>query len=139
MRIAGGIQLSPTQNLIANGMQASARNAAAGGDPSWASVTLLAFNDNAADGTTTFDDQSDSNHTLTPAGNTQYDTAQAPTGLTSSILFDGTDDRILIASSSDFGFGTGDLTVEGFSYPNSLATLSVLLDFRVDDTSQVRP
>ncbi|MCR4300719.1 MAG: hypothetical protein NUV51_03840 [Sulfuricaulis sp.] len=29
MRIAGGIQLSPTQNLIANGMQASARNAAA--------------------------------------------------------------------------------------------------------------
>lgn len=113
MRISGGAQLSPTQNLIANGAQASARNAAAAaGDPYWANVVLLAGNDNAADASTTFVDQSASAKTITAVGNAQYDTAQAPTGMTSSVLFDGIGDALTLASSADFGHGTGDLTIE---------------------------
>ena len=91
--------------------QLSARNAA-GGDPYWANVVLLCGNDNAADASTTFVDQSASAHTLTATGNIQYDTAQAPTGMTSSILCDGTGDFLAIGTSADWAFGTGDFTVE---------------------------
>src|SRR3990167_8152900 len=83
-------------------------------DPYWSSVVLLAFNENGADASTTFDDASNANHTLTANGNAQWDTAQAPTGLTSSALFDGTGDSITTNSSASFAFGTGDFTVEFF-------------------------
>lgn len=71
-------------------------------DPSWASVQLLAVNDNAADGTTTFIDQSAAAHTLTAVGNAQYDSAQAPTGMTTTCLGDGTGDRVDSGQSADF-------------------------------------
>lgn len=84
------------------------------GDPNFASVVLLALNENGADGTTTFDDASNSNHTLTANGNVQWDTAQAPTGLTSSALYDGAGDFQSIADHDDWSLGSGDWTVEGY-------------------------
>jgi hypothetical protein len=83
-------------------------------DPFFASVVLLAVNDNAADGTTTFIDQSASAKTLTTVGNAQYDTAQAAPGMTSSGLFDGTGDALTALDSDDWSFGSGDFTVEAF-------------------------
>lgn len=86
-----------------------------GGDPHFANVVLLALNENGTDGSTTFDDQSNSNHTLTAVGNAQWDTAQAPSGLTSSGLFDGNGDRITVTSGgTDFDFGTSPFSIEGF-------------------------
>ena len=95
-------------------------------DPYWSSVVLLAVNDNKADTTTSFDDQSNSNHTLTAAGNAQYDTAQAPTGMTSSGLFDGTGDYVTAPANGDFTFGTGDLTIEMMVRLNSDGAFGVL-------------
>lgn len=112
MRIACGNQLSPTQNLMGNGMQASARNAQGSSDPYWANVVLLAGNDNAADGTATFLDQSNSAHVITGVGNVQYDSAQAPTGMTTSMLYDGTGDYQTIPDSDDWNLGSGDFTLE---------------------------
>lgn len=90
--------------------------AASGGDPYWANVVLLAGNESGADGTTTFLDQSASAHTLTAVGNAQWDTAQAPTGLTSSILLDGAGDSVDAADSTDWSLSTGDFAFEGFCY-----------------------
>ena len=86
-------------------------------DPSFASVVLLAVNDNQADTTTTFDDQSNSNHTLTAAGNAQYDTALAPTGMTSSLLAATVNDYVKggAGGSTDFSF-PGDWTIEVWGY-----------------------
>ena len=83
-------------------------------DPATAVVTtvLLAINDNKADTTTAFDDESTSNKTLTANGDVQYDTAQAPTGRPSRGLFDGTGDFISTPDHDDWDFGTGDFTVE---------------------------
>lgn len=91
---------------------ATASQGGGGGDPYWSSVVLLAVNDNQADTTTTFDDQSTSNKTLTANGAAQYDTAQAPTGMTSSMLLDGTLDYLSTPDSADWDFAAGDFTVE---------------------------
>src|SRR3990167_4211610 len=56
-------------------------------DPYWSSVVLLALNDNKADGTTTFADQSNSAHAITARNSAQYDTSSAPSGMTSSGQF----------------------------------------------------
>lgn len=90
-------------------------------DPNFANVVLLAFNENGADGSTSFDDASNSNHTLTANGNAQWDTAQAPVGLTSSILFDGAGDWLTVADNADLELGSGDFTIEGWIRPNSTA------------------
>lgn len=87
-------------------------------DPYFSSVVLLAFNDNQADGTTSFDDQSNANHTLTTNGGAQYDTAQAPTGMTSSLLLDGAGDYVTSASHADWAMGTGDFTWECYLRAN---------------------
>lgn len=86
-------------------------------DPFWSSVVLLAINDNKADGTTSFDDQSDSNHTLTAVGNAQYDTAQAPAGLTSTLLLDGSGDYV--------GITTANVLEDMVSNANVIKTIEV--------------
>lgn len=92
---------------------------ASGGDPDFASVVLLALNENGADGSTTFDDASTSDKALTANGNAQWDTAQAPTGLTSSGLFDGVGDSITTPDSVDWDL-PGDFTVEIWFRPTAL-------------------
>ena len=81
-------------------------------DPFFSSVVLLAVNDNKPDGTTVFADQSTSAKTLTANGQAQYDTAQAPTGMTSSMLLDGTGDYLSSLDSIDWTMAAGDFTVE---------------------------
>lgn len=74
-------------------------------DPYWANVVLL-LNMEGVDGSTTFIDAK--GHTMTASGDAQIDTSLG----FNAALFDGAGDRIVSASSADFGFGTGDLTAE---------------------------
>lgn len=48
--------------------------------------------------------------------NTTISTAQYPTGMTSSIYFDGTGDYLTIPNGGQFQFGTGNFTVEWWQY-----------------------
>ena len=86
-------------------------------DPFWASVVLLAVQENGTDGDTTFVDASDSGHTLTAAGNAQWDTAAAPTGLTSSLLLDGNGDSVTAADHANWDLA-GDFTIEAWDRPD---------------------
>jgi hypothetical protein len=94
------------------------------------STVLIALDESGADGTTSFDDASASNHTITANGNFQWDTAQAPSGQASSGLSDGTGDFLSIASHANFGFSTNDFTIEGFWRYNSNSGTQVLVDVR---------
>lgn len=91
------------------------------------SVVLLIMNDNAADATTTFADESASAHTMTAVGNAQYDTAQAPTGMTSSGLFDGTGDYLTTPDSADWHLASGDFTIELWIRFNSVAATALIV------------
>lgn len=71
-----------------------------GSDPDFASVVLL-IGAEGADGSTAFDDESNSNHTITVFGNAQIDTAQFKYGA-SSALFDGAGDYISMPSSANW-------------------------------------
>lgn len=86
---------------------------ASGPDPNFASVVLLLHMD-GADGSTTFIDSSSSAKSATVGGNAQIDTAQSKFGGASG-LFDGSGDYLSYPSGADFGFGTGDYTVEGWA------------------------
>lgn len=100
----------------------------ASGDPYFANVVLLIGNDNAANGTTTFDDQSASNHTITAAGTTNqpvYTNAQVPTGMTTSVDFNQlikNTQRLTTDNTSDFNYGTGQFTVEFWMYSENLGS-----------------
>jgi hypothetical protein len=54
---------------------------------------------------------------------------ETPTPVTGSVVFDGSGD-LLIVSSSDFAFGTGDCTVEGWGYVTSHINYRVLATTR---------
>ena len=81
-------------------------------DEYWSDVVLLA-NCDGADGSTTFTDLSDSEHTLTAIGNTEVDTAQKAFG-TGSAFMDGGAASSAIGGidDADFDFGSGDFTLE---------------------------
>jgi hypothetical protein len=84
-------------------------------DPNWSTVVLLVGNDNAANGTTTFADQSNGAHSMSKGGSgtLQYSNSTAPSGLTTSINFGGSA-WILTADSADWSFGGGDFTLEAW-------------------------
>lgn len=82
-------------------------------DPNFSSVVLLSGFE-GADASTTFDDESNSNHTLTAVGNAQIDTAQFKFG-SSSLLLDGNGDRVTAADSANWNFGSGPFTIELFA------------------------
>ena len=67
-------------------------------------------------------------------GDVSVDTSVKKYG-TGSAKFDGVGDGLTIPSSSDFGFGTGDFTIEGWFYHISNATQD-MFEFRVNGTSQ---
>jgi hypothetical protein len=73
-------------------------------DPHFASVVLLCGFE-GADGSTTLDDESTANHTLTAVGGAQIDTAQFKFG-TSSLLLDGTGDRVTASDSLNWQLGS---------------------------------
>ena len=75
--------------------------------------TLLLIHADGVDATTQFYDDTGSRMQkgIQAVGNAQVDTAQSKFG-GASALFDGTDDELIIGSSSDFAMGTGDWTIE---------------------------
>lgn len=102
-------------------------------DPSWSSVVLLAFNDNAVNGTTTFLDQSASAHSITKTGaaTVQYSSSSPPIGMSTSVNYPSTGTFLISADSADWSFGTGDFTIEAYvniSTSGNRAFLSQWLD-----------
>ena len=65
----------------------------------------------------------------TAFGNAQLDIAQVKFGL-SSLLLDGTGDYVGYTTQPDFGFGTGDFTVETFIRLGALSIDQTVFDFR---------
>ena len=66
---------------------------------------------------------------VTANGDAQLSTAQKKFG-SASLVLDGTGDYLDIVSQNDFGFGTGDFTVEGQFYFDTVAGTQGLVDFR---------
>ena len=58
---------------------------------------------------------------------------------TSSLILDGTQDSISVASNNDFGFGTDDFTIEGFFYFDSITGTRSLIDLRAGADTDVGP
>jgi RHS repeat-associated protein len=75
------------------------------------SYTKLLLHANGPDGSTDFVDSSSSNHTITPYGDVQIDTAQSKFG-TASVLFDGDGDYLSVETSDDWNFGSEDFTID---------------------------
>ena len=83
-------------------------------------VSLLLHGD-GANGSTTITDSSPSPKTVTAVGNAQISTAQSKFG-GSSIAFDGTGDYLTPPTSTDFQFGTGNFTVDGWVRVNTVTS-----------------
>ena len=58
---------------------------------------------------------------------------------TSSLILDGAEDSISVASNNDFGFGTDDFTIEGFFYFDSVTGTRSLIDLRAGADTDVGP
>jgi hypothetical protein len=71
-------------------------------------------------------------------GNAQVDTAQSKFG-GASALFDGTGDYLFSPSNSDFGFGTGDFTLEGWFRFVNFTNGPALFDLRSAGGTEVKP
>lgn len=87
-------------------------------DPSYANVSLLLHMD-GADLSTTFTDNSPSPKTVTAVSGAKISTGQSRFGGASG-LFNGTTDYLTIPTSADFAFGTGDYTVECWTWITAL-------------------
>ena len=83
-------------------------------------------------------DGSTNGHTITVSGNTltarfsPYDISQGKYTKSDhggSVYFDGTDDYITVADSTDFDFGTGDFTMEGWYYATDVSGDRYILSF----------
>lgn len=110
------------------GVLAGARRRTNATDPSFGSVVML-LHLNGNDGSTTFTDSSSKSNNGTANGDVQIDTAQYEFG-GASCLFDGTGDFLSWTSNADFGFGTGDFTIEFWLRMSSLSRDSVIYDSR---------
>lgn len=81
-------------------------------DPNFANVSLLLHMD-GTNGSTTFTDSSSNALTVSRIGDTQISTAQSKFGGASG-FFDGTGDRLNVATGNAVNFTTGDFTIEGW-------------------------
>ena len=97
------------------------------GDVHWDKVVALLHFD-GPDGSTTFTDET--GKVWAHNGNAQLDTTQSRFG-SASLLLDGNGDYITSPTLADFGFGTGDFTVEGYFCRTGSNTNAFLADFRV--------
>ena len=85
-----------------------------------------------------FKDNSSNNFTITPAGDTKV-TAFSPFAPSAAYsastnggsgYFDGSGDYLTVPSTDGFAFGTGDATVEFWSYPTAATASGYIFDFR---------
>jgi hypothetical protein len=89
--------------------------------------TLLLLHCNGTDATTVFTDDVGTNaqprtpNTITARGNAQVSTAQSKFG-GASMLSDGAGDCLQVSSNADFGYSTGDFTIEFFIRPTTNLT-----------------
>jgi hypothetical protein len=88
-----------------------------GNDPYFANVSLL-LHGIGSNGSTTITDSSSANRSATITGDTQISTAQSAYG-GSSIVFDGTGDRLTYSASAAFNLGST-FTIEFWAYFNTL-------------------
>jgi hypothetical protein len=110
------------------GFGAKRGGAVAPTDPSFSSVVLL-MGFEGADASTTFDDESTANHTMTATGNAQIDTAQFKFGA-SSLLLDGSGDAVETGDSADWdlsGANSDQFTVEAWIRFNSTSGTQVIV------------
>lgn len=96
------------------------------GDPTWANTSALLHMD-GTNGSTTFADET--GKVWTAAGGAQISTAQSKFG-GASAAFNGTSSRITTPSHADFGFGSGDYTVEGWIYTTTQSGDRCIFDNR---------
>ena len=66
--------------------------------------------------------------TIQAIGDAKLDTTTKKFG-SASLKLDGTGDAAKINTNADFGFGTGDFTIDFWAYPNAVQTTS-LIDMR---------
>lgn len=99
------------------------------GDANYASVSLLLHCD-GADGSTTFTDNSPRPKAMTPNGVATVSTTQSKYGGASAKFSSG--GSVTTPASAEFGFGTGDLTVEAWLYltANAVSGGNTIVDFR---------
>lgn len=105
---------SPGFNLTVPASLAAGVASGGSGDPNFASVSLLLHLD-GSNGGTTFTDSSSNNVSITRGGNAQLSTTYVKYG-TASVVWDGSGDFLRTPSSTLFTFGTGDFTIEFWSY-----------------------
>jgi len=76
--------------------------------------------------------------TITTVGDAKISTDQSKFG-GSSVVFDGSGDKLTLSSNSDFAMGTGDFSIEFFVYITSTGTLRRLFDFRSSAANEITP
>lgn len=97
-----------------------------GGDPYFANLAAL-LHMNGSNGSTSFPDVTTKSWTAN--GNAQVSTAQSQFGGASG-LFDGTGDYITTSAHADFGFGSGDFTIEFWVNPSTVSGDHCIFDNR---------
>jgi len=95
-------------------------------DLNFTNVSLLLHGD-GTNGSTTITDSSLTPKTVTAVGNAQISTAQSKFG-GSSLLFDGTGDRLTTPSDSAFTFGSDNFTVEAWVYETARPAFSTIIE-----------
>lgn len=103
-------------------------------DPYWANVVSLMEFEGANNATTTTDARG---LTWTFFGNAKISNGRSKGGAT-SLLLDGGSDYISTPYNAALDFGTGDFTIEWYSYINTLKPLS-FIDFRGGTATSPRP
>jgi len=79
--------------------------------------TVFYLTSNTTDGSTTFDDASARDHSITRSGDTHHDSGEQKFG-TTAMYFDGTGDHLVMPDHNDFKFD-GDYTVDLWFYTSS--------------------
>jgi hypothetical protein len=102
--------------------------------------TLFLMHANGTNASTFFEDDNGvrAPKGISALGNAQVDTAQSKFG-GASALFDGTGDYLFSPSNTDFGFGTGDFTLEGWFRFSNFTNGPALFDMRSAGGTEVKP
>jgi hypothetical protein len=101
------------------------------GDPYFSSVSLLLHADGSG---STFADSSGYSRSVPAYGNATQSATQSKFG-GKSLYLDGSGDYLQIASSTAFGFGTGDFTIEYWHYPLQNSGNETHIDTRPSDSA----